>query len=307
MPLIHVKRTITVDAPIEKVYETISDLSSWAIWSPWLIMDPEAYVNISDDLKYYDWKGSRVGSGNMNISAENGTNTVNYDLNFIKPWKSKAKVKMDLKSSGQKTEVNWYMESIMPWFMFWMKNMMVKFISMDFDRGLLLLKDYVEDGKVHSKLNFIGEGEYPGCNYIGITRSCSIEDMASHEKSDFENLMAYSVPNDDLLHLEAFCIYHKFDIKRGLVKYTAGVPYRHLPSELSTEYITGSIPATKTYTIEHLGPYHHLGNTWTTFQNMIRSKEIKIDEKIPPFETFVNSPKFTAPKDLITRVHFAIK
>ena len=42
--------------------------------------------------------------------------------------------------------------------------MMEAFIGMDYDRGLLMLKDLVEKGSVPSKLDFIGEQKIESVN-----------------------------------------------------------------------------------------------------------------------------------------------
>lgn len=159
-----------INVAIEKLYGIVSDLGQWQAWSPWLIMDPDTEVNVKS-RKDYSWNGARTGSGNMQIVKEVNNQSVNYNLTFLKPWKSKAKVKMELIETSDGTKVSWYMDSTMPWFMFWMKNMMQTYIGMDYERGLNLLKDYAEDGEVHSKLNFIGESDYDSCEYIYIFES----------------------------------------------------------------------------------------------------------------------------------------
>lgn len=73
-------------------------------------------VNISDDAKYYEWKGDRVGEGNMNISLEDGSNSIEYDLTFLKPWKSEAKVKFLLSDNNNRTAVTWSMDSKLPFY-----------------------------------------------------------------------------------------------------------------------------------------------------------------------------------------------
>jgi len=40
---------------------------------------------------------------------------------------------------------------------------------------------------------------------------------------------------------------------------------------------------------------------------MNRNKEIKGRKDIYPFETYLNSPEDTDPKELITRINFAVK
>ena len=228
-------------------------------------------------------------------------------MNFLKPWKSKAKVRMEVTENKGGTEVRWHMDSTLPWFMFWMKKMMETYVGMDYDRGLNLLKDYVEDGQVHSKLNFLGESQYKGCNYIYIKEKCTISDMPQSMKKNFEDLMPFAHRTEGLRPNDAFCIYHKFDAVKGICEYTAGVPYDKLPSDLPSHYKLGKQEAAKIYTLEHIGPYEHLGNAWSTLQTMIRSKELKIVKSYHPFETYGNSPKDTHPHELISRIHFAVK
>lgn len=132
-----------------------------------MILEPEATVNVEEGGKYYEWNGARIGSGNMRVSSEKENEFVELDLTFLKPWKSTSKVGFYMKEQGEGTEVTWTMDGSLPFFMFFMKKMMETFVGMDYDRGLRLLKDVVEDGEVHSKLDIEGKGEYPGGKYIG--------------------------------------------------------------------------------------------------------------------------------------------
>ncbi len=105
MPKMSIKRFVQVNAPVDKVFNVLNDFNSWTAWSPWLIMDPNAKVTVRDDAKYYEWEGERVGSGNMAITREKENESIDYDLLFLKPWKSKAKVSFYTKANGDQTEV----------------------------------------------------------------------------------------------------------------------------------------------------------------------------------------------------------
>ena len=307
MPKMKIARTKHLDAPISKVYSVLQDMSSWSKWSPWLITEPEATVDVAADKRSYSWDGNRVGSGNMNISSEEENKVIDYDLNFLKPWKSTAKVKFELAEKDGGTEVTWHMNSSLPWFMFWMKKKMEAFVGNDYERGLSLLKDYVEDGEVHSKLNFLGESQFPGCDYIGFTRKCTIETMPELMKKDFDDLMEYAKDIDGTDVTKAFSMYHKFDFVKRTASYTGGIPTTKMPSDLPGKFFAGKIPPTKIYTVEHVGPYEHLGNAWTAIAMMTQNKEIKASRKIHPFETYGNSPADTDPKDLITHINYPLK
>lgn len=307
MPKIGVTRSILIDAPIEKVFKVLNDFSTWTAWSPWLIMDPEAKVTVADGNKSYTWEGPRSGSGEMRIEKEVENTSVSIDLQFLKPWKSKAKTFFYLKTIGNQTEVEWVMDSALPFFMFWMKQMMQTYIGMDYDRGLRLLKDYVEDGKVHSKLNFTGKETLSEQEYIGIYTSCSMDEMGKKMSEDLPRIMEFMNSSGIEIGGAPFTQYSKWDIKNGRVEYTSGIPVKSAPANLPEGFSAGKIPATPVYTLEHVGPYQHLGNAWTTLYSMQRSKEIPVNKAIHPFETYVNNPNEVDATELVTRVHFPLK
>lgn len=307
MPRIGVTKTILIDAPVEKVFNVLNDFSTWTSWSPWLIMDPATKVNVAEDKKFYSWEGNRTGSGQMKIEKEVENESVSIDLQFLKPWKSKAKTQFNVKTIGNQTEVEWVMDSSLPFFMFWMKQMMERFIGMDYDRGLRLLKDFVEDGKVHSKLNFIGKETLSEQVFIGIRTSCSMDDMGKKMAEDMPKIIDFIEKSGIEIGGAPFTQYSKWDLKNGRVEYTSGVPVKSVPSNLPDGFSVGKIPATTAYIIEHVGPYQHLGNAWTTLYTMQRSKEIPVNKKIHPFEAYLNNPNEVDAKELVTRIHFPLK
>ncbi len=307
MPKIHIARSIHIDAPVDRVYPKVNDFNHWTGWSPWLIMEPGATVDVSDDAKYYAWEGERVGSGNMRVTAEKTNEFVDYDLTFLKPWKSTSKVRFELQPKDGGTKVTWLMDTSLPFFLFWMKKQMTAFIGMDYERGLALLKDYAEDGEVHSKLDFKGFSNYPGCTYLGIKTECPMADVGPHMSDDLTSLWTFLGDRRDLVAGPAFSIYHKWDAVNGKVAYTSGVPVNSLPAELPPGIAAGTIPATKVYTLRHTGPYAHLGNAWSTLFNMQRGKAFKLNKRIDPFETYVNNPGEVPDRELVTEVHFPVK
>lgn len=126
-------------------------------------------------------------------------------------------------------------------------------------------------------------------------------------EADFTKLISYAMATKGSKIEESFNQYHKFDFVQGIVDYTAGVPFDVFPKDIPSEFSKGSLAKTKLYTLEHSGPYHHLGNAWSTMYTMHRNKEINIKKGYHPFETYGNSPKNTDPKDLISYINFAVK
>ncbi len=306
MSKMQVKRSINIEAPLFKIYKVISNFNDWQPWSPWLLMEPEVRVTVASDAKSYEWEGKRTGSGNMKICEEIENQFIDYDLNFLKPWKSKAKTSFHLAQEGNTTKVTWKMDSSLPFFLFFMKKMMEAFVGSDYERGLDMLKAYVENGEVPSKIDFIGNKEFSETNWIGIKTDCSLDNIGEKMEQDFTKLNAL-VDQGIVSPKNTMTIYHKWDIPKGKVSYTAAVSVDEVPENLPDEITTGNIPTITSYALKHTGSYQHLGNAWATLYTMNRNKEIRYNKKVAPFEIYLNDPKSVADKDLETVIYFPTK
>lgn len=305
MPKMNVTKSITINAPQQKIKEFLADFHNWKNWSPWLICEPEATINYADDGKYYKWEGNRVGSGEMKVTAEND-NRIDYDLTFLKPWKSKAKVAFNFKKEGSETKVNWTMDSSLPFFMFWMKKAMEIYVGMDYDRGLKMLKEELEKGKIDSALEFVGDTNFEGCNFIGIKTSTPFSKIGDAMTKDFSDLHEYINKNNIEASGLPFSEYQKFNIVKDKIVYVAGVPTNSKPDNLPENFFFGSLPKMKMHTVRHKGTYDHIGNAWTAIMMMERNKEFKKNKKAAPLEIYHNSPENTAPEDLVADISMPI-
>lgn len=121
MPKLFVKKSITVNQPIEKINKFLADFNNWRIWSPWLLAEPEAQVTVTEHGSRYAWTGNRVGAGEMEL-LKNSPNKIEFSLIFLKPWKSKAKTHFELSETKDGTQITWIMNGSLPFFLFWMKK-----------------------------------------------------------------------------------------------------------------------------------------------------------------------------------------
>lgn len=307
MAKVHVSEDIQVIGSIEQVFKEVSDFHNWTSWSPWLITEPDANVTVREDGKYYEWEGKVVGSGNMTVLSEKENEYVTYDLTFLKPWKSKAKVRFDLKTMGEGVKVTWSMDTSLPFFLFWMKKMMSAYIAMDFNRGLTMIKDKVENGSVRSKVEILGNNSIKETDYIYINRSCTFDEMPSVMENDFTELMTYSSNHNEKISDAPFTVYHKWDMVNKRAEFSSCVPYTEIPADLPSTFKVGKRQATKTYAVKHTGPYTFAGNPWSAIYGRQQAKVFKINKKIHPMEIYLNSPKDTPENELQVEIHMPVK
>ena len=143
-----VERSIVIDQSAESIFTQISDFTTWPSWSPWLSQEPECRVEITGlpgepgHTQY--WDGKKIGSGHIELVERNPGRKLDYNLYFIKPWKSNSKAAFTFEQEGEATRVVWSMEGTLPIFLFFMKKKMSAMVGSDYERGLAMMKEQLE-------------------------------------------------------------------------------------------------------------------------------------------------------------------
>jgi len=310
MPAFQVTSSIDINTPTSRVREAISDFNTWPIWSPWLIMERECqptYQGRAGELGHgYNWEGKKVGAGGMVMTALDA-NRMEADLNFLKPWKSHADIAFEFKSTGDnQTRVDWHMDGSLPVFMFFMLGKMKAMIAADYDRGLRMLKDYLETGSVPSGTNVEGIVDVPATLYAGKSYHSSMQDISESMGKAFPELFnASTAAGADIIGMP-FSIYNKMDMVNGVCAFTAAVPVSAKVT-LANGVQCNERAACKAFKVVHTGPYRHLGNAWSIGMGDMRHAKIKADKHNPPFEIYINDPENTPEEALITEIYLPVR
>jgi carbon monoxide dehydrogenase subunit G len=146
-----VERSITINAPPEKIYPLIDDFHNWGAWSPYEKMDPAMKRTLSgaDSGRgaIYAWEGNaNAGTGRMEITEAKPATKVTIQLDFTKPFAAHNTVDFTLEPSGAATHVTWAMHGANAY----MAKVMGLFMNMDrmvggqFESGLTALKSAAE-------------------------------------------------------------------------------------------------------------------------------------------------------------------
>lgn len=308
MPEFHVSCSTDIAASIGTVQRTLTDFETWPVWSPWLYMEPECKVtyrgNKGETGHGYDWSGQKVGAGGMTLLDSTDT-LLKCDLKFLKPFKSQADVSFILEELNPKTtRVTWTMQSHLPFFMFWMTGTMTGMIHSDYRRGLALLKDYIELGRIRSSSTLFGLVDMPDSHYVGHRAMSDMSSISNTVESSFKlakqgssSLTAAGTP---------FCIYHKVDMKNQSFDFTAAIPTDQLAS-VASPLSASTRPACRALKTVHVGDYVHLGNAWALLMSEARHRKLKTHRSQAPFEVYLNDPDETAPDELITELYLPLR
>ncbi|HVE52512.1 MAG TPA: SRPBCC family protein [Ramlibacter sp.] len=139
-----VERTLTVQAPPDKLQPLIADLHQFNTWNPFNrdpAMKGEYRGPAAGPGSAYHFEGGKSGSGSLRI-VDIAPAKVRMELHMLKPMEGRNDIEFTLQPRGNATEVTWAMQGAMPF----LSRLIGLFVNMDrmiggeFENGLAALK-----------------------------------------------------------------------------------------------------------------------------------------------------------------------
>jgi hypothetical protein len=145
----HIEKSIVINKPVPFVMSKIGNLNDYAIWNPWQQSEPSATKTITGSPNMtghkYAWQGKKIGMGSLTLTAIDSKH-IHFELEFIKPWQSKAKDDWMFEQWGDgETKVTWQNSGPLPWpIARLMGPLLSKNLNRQFEEGLQNLKKMCE-------------------------------------------------------------------------------------------------------------------------------------------------------------------
>lgn len=131
--------------------------------------------------------------------------------------------------------------------------------------------------------------------------------MGDQMKTDFERLVRWFNDSNIEIGKKPFAAYHSFQLSKGTTEFTIGYPVQSVPANLPEGFVSGELAASSVFRVKHTGPYHHLGNAWSSGMMRAQAKVFQQNKKLPVFEIYESDPATTKEEDVVTMIHFPIK
>lgn len=148
-PKFNVSRTVTVNAPADRIYPLVADPHAWRQWSAWNQRDPAMAIEYSGPASgpgaVWAWKSKSQGDGRMTFTTAEPARRLGYEL-FFPDFGTTSTGEFRFEPNGGGTQVTWTMDGDMgrnPLYR-WMGLFMNKMVGPDFDAGLAQLKALAE-------------------------------------------------------------------------------------------------------------------------------------------------------------------
>jgi Polyketide cyclase / dehydrase and lipid transport len=145
----NIEKTVVIKRPAPEVMSRVGNLNDYAVWNPWQQSEPSSDKIITGSPSVaghkYAWHGKKTGMGCLTINSIDDRH-IHFDLEFLKPWKSKAKDNWLFEPWGDgETKVTWQNSGNLPWpIARLMGPLLSKNLNHQFETGLNNLKKLCE-------------------------------------------------------------------------------------------------------------------------------------------------------------------
>jgi len=115
----NVEKSVLINKELSEVMERVGNLNYYSQWNPWQQMDPTTKYTISGTPNKpghkYTWQGKKTGIGELRLNSADQKH-IHFDLEFFKPFKSKAKDNwlFETWGDGNETKVTWQNSGDLP-------------------------------------------------------------------------------------------------------------------------------------------------------------------------------------------------
>lgn len=146
----NVEKSTIIKRTVAAVMDKVGNLNFYSQWNPWQQSDPTARSTVTGTPKTpghkYAWEGKKVGVGSLTLNNIDEKH-IHFALEFLKPWKSKAKDNWLFEpwGDGSETKVTWQNSGDLPFPMARLMGPMIsKNLNHQFEVGLANLKKMCE-------------------------------------------------------------------------------------------------------------------------------------------------------------------
>ena len=146
----NVEKSTIIKKSTADVMDMVGNLNFYSQWNPWQQTDPTTKSTVTGTAKTpghkFAWSGKKVGAGALTLSGIDDKH-IHFDLEFFKPWKSKAKDNWLFEpwGDGNETKVTWQNSGMLPFPIARLIGPMItKNLNQQFETGLVNLKKMCE-------------------------------------------------------------------------------------------------------------------------------------------------------------------
>ena len=306
---LRVKQTRLIDAPIGEVYARVADFSRWGEWNPWLEHERDAQTSLSEQPKGktsgYAWNSEKIGSGVIENVRTVELERIEQRMRFKNPFSFRGRGTWQFASRAGKTEVTWSMKGRVGFSLRAFAPTVQATIELDYRYGLDRLARLLEPADApHYSLAYLGVRDIPASRYVYSTYQGALTGLGAAMRTGFaalrQQIAAHGVPPAG----PPIAVYVRTNIKLRTTVCHIGLPVGDADvGELPVR----DLPAQRAYVVRLQGSYAAMDIAWYQAMQRMRIENIQPDQRIAPFERYLNDPEVVPQNEHVTELHIPVR
>ena len=307
---IAVRRSLLMHVDRQTAFDRVRDLKGWPDWSPWLLHEPNARVELSEqsdqESGWYAWDGKLIGAGRITHVRFDAPERIEQRIAFERPFKATGAVSWEFAERDGGTEVFWLMRGRMPFMLRFLAPTMSRLLAKDYDLGLALLRARLDPDADQLAIRFVGDVERPAQGALTIPFDGDLKAMVAAMRQGFPRLAAAAAERGIEPAGPLFTAYHKADPKSGHFRCDLALPVPDgtAAGELELKLLGGG----RYYLAEVQGSYDFLEPAWYSVMAHVRMIKAKWDRGRPSLEVYAVDPETAASaNDILTQIYVPVR
>lgn len=290
-------RSVTIDAPAERIFEQVNDVEKWVNWSPWAAMDKTAEFTYDEQTTgsgaSYSWSGDTVGSGTLTIIESTPFSSIKTRLEFTEPNQVTSSGYWIFEEDNGQTKVTWGNTGSLPFLMRFIGAMMDRQLGETFQDGLNNLKALVENTSQseeneepqHGQIDIVdvNGGMYVGKRYTNLPWS-EMEAAYSNGWQEIYNVLGMEAKKITGPPFGSFVTWNEDE---QLTTMIVGVPVE-TDIAISEPLEKGQMYSGKAIRYTHFGAYELTGEGHMAVEQYFIDNDLTYNGE--PWESYVTDP-----------------
>ncbi|MCK5857281.1 MAG: SRPBCC family protein [Bacteroidales bacterium] len=307
---IHIKQSVTINAPIGVVFNQINDLHNWNNWSPWKDTTLSAVFKGKEKgvgAKVV-WTDKKEGESILTIVESEHFGSIKT-LIEVADQDRKAEMNFTFEENVNKVTVYWerHIHDLSYPFGRFVGWMLQKGYEHNFALGLNHLKSHIEQNEMEAEYHGyeIIESTFNGGTYLASNASSTMDSMSNVMGKQFGAIMHLAINNKLQLVGAPMVQWHSYH-PEAESQFTCLIPIQFDSTITAKNVYTMEIPTIKTLMVKYVGPYEGSYNAWVALDNYVVHNSLIMDGD--PWEEYITDPGSEPDSSKwVTNIYFPVK
>lgn len=276
-----VRRTVTINAPVQTVYEQVSRLENFFRFAVWARHDSSTrYTYTGTDGTAgakAAWSGDPAlsGKGEISLVSLEAPLRVEQAIEFLEPRPGRASSRFTLKQEEGPCTVTWEfsLATPRPWNIFNLFGSMDKAMGPDFEEGLSLLKSRAEQlsGTPAATPYTTQEMDFPATRFAFVRQQITWQDVSRFREVHYMLAYQSALKVQGAPGTESALVF-SWDPVRQQTDWAAAVPIKSGATISDNLVKTIDLPAAKAVFVDHYGSPATLGDAYAFLEKHLQEK-----------------------------------